>query len=873
MRKKNVLNKSVEAEKLIYDYARMEHDELLEALNSHLIGLENEEAELRLEKDGENVISSTKKHSLVFHFLKSVINPFNLVLLLVAAIAFFTEVLLSDSSSWATVIMILSLVFISSLLQFFQESKSNKAAEKLKAMVSSSALVMRDGKFSEIPMKNIVVGDIIRLSAGDMIPADVKVLIAKDLFISQAALTGESEPVEKFAKLNNENATALESSNICFMGTNVVSGNATAITLSVGNTTYFGSVAKTLSGKRAQTNFEKGISKVTKLLLRMTFILVPIIFILNGVLKNDYIEALLFALAVAVGITPELLPMIMTSTLAKGAVAMSKRKSIVKNLASIQSFGAMDILCTDKTGTLTEDKIVLENYLDVHGNEDLRILRHAFLNSFFQTGLKNLMDVAIINRAEKEGYSGVSEKYKKVDEIPFDFSRRRMSVVIEDVSGKRQLITKGAVEEMLECCTYVEYKGKLIEIDQEIRNEVLGISDNLNAKGLRVLAIAQKNKIEDITTFGVKDESEMVLIGFCGFLDPPKQSSKKAIKALQSHGVRVVVLTGDNEKVAAVVCSKVGLNVSHILLGTDVEKLTDAELKVEVEKVNLFAKLSPQQKLRVVRTMQENGHNVGFLGDGINDAPALHQADVGISVDTAVDIAKESADIILLEKSLMVLEDGVIEGRRTFGNINKYLKMAISGNFGNMFSLIFASIFLPFLPILPIQLLAQNLLYDISQITIPFDKMDKEYLLKPQNWNEKSIKSFMLWFGPLSSLFDILTFLILFYALGGNSVANQAVFQTGWFVIGLSTQTLIVHLIRTAKLPIIKSRASLALIISTVSVAVIGCILPYTFIGVALDMTALPLSFFAWFAVIILLYAISVEALKRVYLRKHNSWI
>jgi len=646
-----------------------------------------------------------------------------------------------------------------------------------------------------------------------------------------------------------------------------------AVVYATANQTYFGSIAKDLTGKRAESSFEKGVGSVSKLLLRFMFIMVPIIFLTNGFIKQDWIAALLFALSVAVGITPELLPVIMTSTLAKGAVTMSKHKTIVKNLASIQSFGAMDVLCTDKTGTLTEDKIILERYLDIHGNDDLRILRHAYLNSYFQTGLKNLIDLAIIERAEAEGKEFWDDNYKKVDEIPFDFTRRRMSVVLEDQNGKRQLITKGAVEEMLKCCSFVEYKGEILAINDTIRKEVLEISDNLNEQGLRAIAIAQKNNVHDVHTFNISDEQDMVLLGYVGFLDPPKESAKQAIKALNENGVRVVVLTGDNEKVARTVCKQVGLDTEEYLMGDDVEALNDEQLAEKVETINLFAKLSPAQKARVVKMLQTQGHTVGYMGDGINDSLALHQSDVGISVDSGVDIAKESADIILLEKSLMVLEEGVIEGRKTFGNLLKYIKMTASSNFGNMFSVLIASIFLPFLPMIPIQILSQNLLYDFSQLTVPFDKMDKEYLKKPQKWNTKGIEKFMFWFGPLSSLFDILCFVILYFIFKADSIETQSIFQTGWFMVGLITQTLIVHLIRTAKIPFIESRASKPVIISTILVSLIGLILPYSFIGTMLGLTAMPLLFLPFLFGIIIVYALMVQGFKKYYIKRYGEWI
>ncbi len=871
--KKKINQKNINLEINILNYAKMNKEDILQELNSNMKGLDEETVLEKIKEYGYNEINYGKSQPWFVRFILSFVNPFNMVLFLVAIVSFFTEVLFSNNKSWATVIIIVVLISISGILQYVQEAKSDKAALKLKEMVSSNTAIIRGSKLNEYPMKEVVIGDIIKLSAGDMMPADLRILYAKDLFIGQAALTGESEPIEKFQELKKDNISALEASNICFMGTNVVSGSAIAVVIGTGNNTYFGSIAKDLTGRKAQTSFEKGIASVSKLLLRLMFVMVPIIFITNGILKQDWINALLFALAVAVGITPELLPMIMTSTLAKGAVMMSKQKTIVKNLSSIQSFGAMDVLCTDKTGTLTEDKIVLEKYLDIHGQDDLRVLKHAYLNSYFQTGLKNMMDLAIIARADKEGYTKFNEIYRKVDEIPYDFQRRRMSVVLEDNNGKRQLITKGAVEEMLKCCRYIDYNGQVTEITSEVIKEVLKISERLNEQGLRALAVAQKNRVRDTTSFNADDESDMVLIGYVAFLDQPKESSKLAINALHDNGVRVIVLTGDNEKVASAVCKQVNLETNGYILGSDVEKLTDEELNEKVKSINLFAKLSPSQKVRVVQSLQGLGHVVGYMGDGINDAPALTQADVGISVDTAVDIAKESADIILLEKSLMVLEEGVIEGRKTFGNIVKYIKMASSGNFGNMFSVLAASIFLPFLPMLPLQILAQNMLYDFSQIAIPFDKMDNEYLKKPQQWDPKGIQRFMFIFGILSSLFDILTFIILYYGFKANSIENQAIFQTGWFMVGLLSQIFIVHLIRTAKIPFIESRASKPLIISTIIIGLVGIIIPFTRIGIALDMVRMPLTFIPVLFGIIFSYAIVVQFVKKFYIKKYGHLI
>jgi Mg2+-importing ATPase len=873
LKKNTKINKSATIEATALKFAHMDANEILSQLDSSMNGLDTEKVENIQEEKGYNIIDYGKAQPWFVRLLMSFANPFCIVLILVAVVSFITEVLLSEDKSWATVVIILALVGISGTMQFIQESKSDKAAEKLKELVSSNAAVKRGGIINEISMSEIVSGDIVILSAGDMMPADVRILQSNDFFVGQAALTGESEPVEKYAELKKDTPNALEAVNICFMGTNVVSGSAVAVVFGTGNDTYIGTIAEDLTGRKAQSSFEKGVADVSKILLRLMLIMVPIIFLVNGILKGDWVKSFLFALSVAVGITPELLPMIMTSTLAKGAVAMANRKTIVKSLSSIQSFGAMDILCTDKTGTITEDRIVLERYLDVHGSEDIRVWRHAYLNSYFQTGLKNLIDVAIIAKAENEGFANWDDSYKKVDEIPYDFNRRRMSVVLESNDGKRQLITKGAVEEMINICSYAEYKGVVTPITEDLITEVLRLTDNLNEQGLRVLAVAQKNNVRDVDTFNVNDENDMVLIGFVGFLDPPKESSKEAIAALHDHGVRVCVLTGDNEKVARTVCMQVGLDVNEYLLGSDVEKLTDAELSEKIKKINLYAKLSPAQKVRVVKQFQTDGHTVGYMGDGINDAPALHQSDIGISVDSGVDIAKESADIILLEKSLMVLKEGVIEGRRTFGNIIKYIKMASSGNFGNMFSVLISSLFLPFLPMLPIQILAQNLLYDFSQITIPLDKMDIEYLKKPQKWNAKNISKFMYWFGPLSSLFDIFTFFILYFVFKANSSLTQSTFQTGWFIVGLLTQTLIVHLIRTAKIPFIQSRASKPVIISTIIVSVIGIIIPFTLLGAGLDMVRMPVLFYPWLIAIILCYSVAVQILKNIYIKKYGHWI
>jgi Mg2+-importing ATPase len=849
-------------------------EELLAHLSATQTGLTSEEAENRQDEFGKNVITVGSKNTVLHRLREAVVNPFNVILLLIAVITYFTDVVASSRPDYLTVIIILSLVLLSSLVAFAQSQRSNAAAEKLSKMISNKSDVWRDGKLTEISMDEVVPGDIVRLSAGDMLPADVRFLATKDTFVAQAALTGESNPVEKFGDIRNKQDDGLtDLRNIGFMGSNIVSGSAAAIVLATGNSTYFGAMAKSLSGDRAKTSFERGVDSVSGLLVRMMLVMVPIVFLINGFAKSDWAGALLFAISIAVGLTPEMLPVIMTSTLAKGAVSMSRHKVIVRTLGAIQTFGEMDVLCTDKTGTLTEDKIVLEKYMNLHGEDDARILRHAYLNSYFQTGLKNLIDLAIINRAVQNGLQNMLDAYDLVDEIPFDFSRRRMSVVLTDRSGKRQLITKGAVEEIIAISSFVEMNGRVLPMDEESRRVALATYEKYNADGLRMIAVAQKNEVPDSGTFGVADERDMVLIGFVGFLDPPKESARAAITALREHGVRTVVLTGDSEGVAVKVCGKVGVDTARLLTGRDIERMDDTALLDAVGTCDLFAKLSPSQKERVVKAFQTAGHTVGYMGDGINDAPPLRQADVGISVDSAVDIAKETADIILLKKDLMVLEEGVIEGRRTFGNIIKYIKMAASGNFGNMISVIAASIFLPFLPMLPVQILTQNLLCDFSQMGIPFDSVDKEYIKRPRKWETRSIKSFMAFLGPLSSVFDIVCFAVMWWAIGANTVELSPLFQCGWFVFGTVSQVLVIHMIRTAKLPFLQSKSSIPLFFSTFVVAVIALATGFTDFAIGLDMHRLPLVFIPWLAVILAGYLLCVQLVKRLYVRRYGEWM
>lgn len=868
--KKNRLFKEEE----IRSYAFMEEAELFRELSANKTGLTQEEAEERLEEFGPNVITAGKKDTALHRLREAVINPFNVILLIIAAVTYFTDVVSSSKPDYLTVGIILFLVILSSLVAFVQSQRSNAAAEQLSQIISNKTDVWRDGVLTEIRMNEVVPGDVVQLSAGHMLPADVRFLTTKDTFLAQAALTGESAPVEKFSHGENNKMDGLtDLKNIGFMGSNMVSGSASAMVLMTGNSTFFGSMAQSLSGDRAKTSFERGVDSVSGLLVRMMLFMVPIVFVINGIAKGDWASALLFSFSIAVGLTPEMLPMIMTSTLAKGAVSMSKHKVIVRTLGAIQTFGEMDILCTDKTGTLTEDKVVLEKYMDIRGVDDARILRHAFLNSYYQTGLKNLIDLAIINRAGQNGLNEILDSYHQVDEIPFDFARRRMSVVLSDKLGKLQLITKGAVEEILEICSFMEINGSVLSMDEETRNIAMATYNKYNEEGLRMIAVAQKNEVPGVDAFGVADEKDMVLIGFVGFLDPPKESAGTAISALLEHGVRTVVLTGDSEGVAAKVCKKVGVGVDTLFTGRDVEAMTDDELFEAVKVCNLFAKLSPSQKERVVKTFQRAGHTVGYMGDGINDAPALHQADVGISVDSAVDIAKETADIILLEKDLMVLEEGVIEGRRTFGNIIKYIKMAASGNFGNMISVILASVFLPFLPMLPVQILTQNLLCDFSQLGIPFDRVDKEYLKKPHKWETKSIKTFMGFFGPLSSIFDLLCFAVMWWAIGANRVELSPLFQCGWFLFGTISQVLVIHMIRTEKLPFVHSSASLPLLVSSCIVAVVALGIGFTRFSVGFDMQALPLTFIPWLVLLVAGYLICVQAWKKVYMKRYQEWM
>ncbi|PNU31188.1 magnesium-translocating P-type ATPase [Serratia marcescens] len=850
--------------------AAAETMQLFERFHSHPEGITAHEAEQVRRRCGENVIDDQQKEAWWQHLWHCYRNPFNLLLTALGMISYATEDLTGA-------LVIALMVLISTLLNFIQEARSNRAADALKAMVSNTATVIRSDALTgksehvELPIAQLVPGDIIKLAAGDMIPADLRVLSAKDLFISQAALTGESLPVEKSAVPQLPAADPLDCRNLCFMGTNVVSGTALAMVIGTGGSTYFGQLAQRVTSQDEQPNaFQSGISKVSWLLIRFMLVMTPIVLLINGYTKGDWWEAALFALSVAVGLTPEMLPMIVTSTLAKGAVKLSRQKVIVKRLDAIQNFGAMDILCTDKTGTLTQDKIVLERHTDAFGAGSERVLRYAWLNSFYQTGLKNLLDVAVLSCAEQNRQPEALQNYRKVDEIPFDFVRRRMSVVVAKDNEYHELVCKGALEEMLAICSHVRHEDEVIPLSEALLMRIRRITDDLNQQGLRVVAVANKILPAQTHEYGVADESDLILEGYVAFLDPPKESTAPALAALKQNGVTVKILTGDNELVAAKVCRDVGLEADHLLRGSEIEQMDDEQLAQAAARTTVFAKLTPLHKERIVKLLRRQGHVVGFMGDGINDAPALRAADIGISVDSAVDIAKEAADIILLEKSLMVLEQGVIEGRRTFANMLKYIKMTASSNFGNVFSVLIASAFLPFLPMLPLHLLIQNLMYDISQIAIPFDNVDDDQITQPQRWNSADLGRFMVFFGPISSIFDVLTFSLMWWVFKANTPEMQTLFQSGWFVEGLLSQTLIVHMIRTRKIPFIQSRPSWPLCIMTLAVIATGIGLVFSPLAGFLQLQALPLAYFPWLVLILAGYMVLTQCVKGWFVRRYG---
>ena len=861
----------VDVAKMYGEECTLSRDEFIKNYKVNPNGLSDTQATKRIEKLGLNEIKQAKPKRWYSYFLDSLFSPFNCILLGIVAILCYTDVYLPETPSYANIIVIAILVTASTLLDFFEEYRSNKAAEQLKQLVATTTSVIRNGKEVQIPIKEVTLGDIVTLSAGSMIPADLRIIESKDLYVGQSALTGESDSVKKSVESElsiNDLDSISDLDTICFMGTNVISGSAKGVVIKTADSTYFGKIAHTLTQGKPKTAFQKGIENISRLLIKFMLVLIPIVFLLTA-WKHSAITAFTFAVAIAIGITPLLLPVILSSSLSKGAVRMSKKKTIVKKLDSIQNFGAMNILCTDKTGTLTEDKIVLEKYLNIKGEEDLRVLKHAFLNAFFQTGLKGNIDEAVIKRGIENGLGNFRETYKKVDEIPFDFARRRLSVIVSDGS-KKQMITKGAVEEILNICTLVDNDGQVEPITKSIKDNIRKISRKLNEDGLRVVAVCQKNDILQNETFDVSDEKNMVLLGFIGFLDPPKESAKESIKKLNQVGIRVIVLTGDNAEVTKCICSKVGINSNKIVLGTQLDKLSDTAVLRLLKKTNIFAKLSPIQKARIVRLLKDTGNIVGYMGDGINDSPSLTNSDVGISVDTAVDIAKESADIILLEKDLNVLLDGVSEGRRTFVNLMKYIKLATSFNFGEVMSVIIASALLPFLPETPIQLLVEGLLYDFGQMTLPFDHVDKEDLQKPKKLDIKSLKHFMFFWGPLSSCFDMVVFACLWFFF---NIREAALFQTIWFSYSIVSNLVGMHIIRTAKLPFIQSNAHRAVYISSISLIIIGLLVPFTGLGAMIGLVPMQFSDIVLIFGVTFLYCIVAIFAKKVYLKKYKEWI
>ncbi len=859
-------------------------EELFRSLRTSEHGLSETEAKSRLAEYGYNSVTYDRTASIFSQFLRNFGNPFVILLSVLSVVSF----LLRDNAAGS---LILLMVTISVLLRFVQEFRSTRTVARLRALVSTTVTVSRtiaSGKSQEqeIPLREVVPGDVIYLRAGDMIPGDVRLLTTRDLFVSESVLSGEALPTEKFDTLQPSTTRARRTSakeilqpsdlaNLCFMGTNVVSGTATALVIATGGDTLFASFVERTRSQRSFTSFDQGINSISWLFIRFMFAVLPVVLLLNGLTKGDWASSLLFALSVAVGLTPEMLPVIIAANLTRGAVSMVRNKVIVKRLNSIENLGAMNVLCTDKTGTLTIDRIILEHHLDILGNGDDDVLQYAYLNSYFQTGLKNLLDAAVLEHGELHEALHISESYRKVDELPFDFERRRMSVILEKDRQQHELICKGAVEEVIAVCSSAKLDGKIVPLSPKLRESILFSRDELSMDGLRVLAVAYKDISVDQTSYKylANDERDLVLVGFIAFLDPPKESATEALAALRREGVEVKILTGDSELVARRICKWVDLEVNNVLLGSEVESLTEEELKRAVTQTTLFAKLTPLQKSRVISALKAAGNTVGFLGDGINDAAALREADVGISVDTAVDVAKESADIIMLEKSLTGLVNVVVEGRRNSANIVKYIKMAASSNFGNVLTILGSSAFLSFLPMLPLQLLVQNLLYDLSQTTIPFDPVDPEDLARPRRWESQGIARFMMVFGPISSIFDLATFALLWWLFGVGTGEQRAFFQSGWFVEGLLSQTLIVHMIRTRKIPFLQSWACPPLLATTIIVMFAGAVLPFTSIGSAIGLVRLPLIYFCWLSGILVAYCLLTQVVKAWFLRRYRSWI
>lgn len=906
--KQNLAATSTNYKQRLHFVATHTANDVLAYTSSNDAGLQEVQVYEHRKRWGSNNIAHKQKIPVSKRLAEAFINPFTAILFCLASVSTVNDIIFPlfglfgatpQDFNCVSVVIIVSMVTISGLLRFVQETKSSRAAEKLLAMITTTATVKRAGELQEVQLDDVVVGDIIRLGVGDMLPADVRFLATKDLFVNQASLTGESEPQEKTShKLKKENS-ALGYGNLGFMGTNVISGGGEAVVVAVGKKTMFGSMTETMAQDAPETSFAKGVNEVSWVLIRFMMVMVPLVFVINGFTKGNWVSAFLFAISVAVGLTPEMLPMIVATCLAKGAIKMSQKQTIVKNLNSIQSFGAMDVLCTDKTGTLTQNKVVLEYHLNIHGEDDLSVLRHAYLNSYFQTGYKNLMDMAIIQKTEEEetkdqSLIDLSEHYVKVDEIPFDFVRRRLSIVVEDRKKNTLMVTKGAVEEILSICSQAQDGEALLPINDELRQKVVAMSQELNEKGFRVLGLAKKDNPSPVGAFSVKDECNMVFLGYLAFLDPPKESTRAALQALKSHGVVTKILTGDNEKVTRTICQQVGLEVSGMLMGEEVDSLSDEVLCERAQVSQVFAKLTPDQKARIVRVLRERGHTVGYMGDGINDAAAMKEADIGISVDDAVDIAKESADIVLLQKDLTVLEEGIIEGRKTYANMVKYIKMTASSNFGNMFSVLAASAFLPFLPMQSLHLIILSLIYDLSCTAIPWDNVDPELIVRPRSWDARSVGSFMVWFGPTSSLFDFMTYLVLYFILcplvvsdgvlfgdlarvysGATleqlQLAYIALFQTGWFVESMWSQTLVIHMIRTARLPFIQSKSSGQLsFLTACGMLALTCV-PFLPFASAIGLCALPPVYFVYLFVCVVLYMVCVTLVKHFYIKAHGE--
>lgn len=909
---KAVFKKNRTAMELALQEASGPLGETFERLETCEHGLTHSQARDRLHEYGANEVAHERAPKAIIQLYQAFKNPFVLVLMALVLISYFLDVRMAHTPAdrdWTSIIIMGTMVLISGLLRFWQEFRSNKAAEKLKSLVSTTATVLRrpdNGQEAipvEIPMRELVVGDIVLLHAGDMVPADVRLITSRELFISQAVLTGEALPMEKYDTLGSikeKNAQInialnpaktgqqglLDLSNLCFMGTNVASGSGSAVVVATGQDTYFGALAKNVTAtKRIETSFDRGVASVSWLLIRFMLVMVPLVFAINGFTKGDWLTALTFSLAVAVGLTPEMLPMIVSANLAKGAIAMSRRKVIVKRLNSVQNLGAMDMLCTDKTGTITQDKITLDQSLNIAGLPDQQILHLGWLNSVNQSAQKNLMDIAIMEAAQQRlpADQHVST-WTLADELPFDFVRRRLSVVLSAKDGSQLLVAKGAVEEMLSVSTHhATHGGEIEPLDEEVRAKIMQQVERFNDEGLKVLLLATRSihcsEVKD--HYSTADENALTVHGFLTFLDRPKETAAEAIRKLQEYGVAVKVLTGDSANVAGKVCRDVGLDSGKPLLGTDIERMDDVALCAAAEKAVVFAKLTPLQKARVIKALQVNGHTVGFLGDGINDAPALRDADVGISVDTGTDIAKETADIILLEKSLLVLEEGVVKGRETFGNILKYLNMTASSNFGNVFSVLVASAWLPWEPMLALQLLIQNLIYDISQMTLPWDKMDADFLRKPRKWEAPNIRRFMIWLGPTSSVFDITTYILMWtvfgagaaYAIGDTATnSGQMIMNSGWFIEGLVSQTMVVHMLRTRKIPFLQSVAAWPVLLSTSIAIGIACWLPFSPLSESLGFMHISLSYFPWLILTMAGYMALTQIVKTIYIRRYGRW-